>query len=62
MDQAYVLASRSMDKHLAYVAMTRHRDDMRLFVNNQDRPGWAMGQQHHARPRTTRTRDGPSMG
>lgn len=35
-DQSYVLASRSIDRHLAYVAMTRHRDDMRLFINNKD--------------------------
>ncbi len=39
-DQAYVLASRSMDRHLAYVAMTRHRDVMRLYVSDDDRPGW----------------------
>lgn len=37
-DQSYVFASRTMDRHLAYVAMTRHRDDMRLFVNERDRP------------------------
>lgn len=61
-DQAYVLASRSMDKHLAYVAMTRHRDDMKLFVNNKDRPVWARNQQQRVRTRTTRSRDGPSMG
>lgn len=61
-DQSYVLASRSMDRHLAYVAMTRHRDEMRLFVNNRDRPIWAMGQRQQAHSRATRTRDGPSMG
>lgn len=61
-DQSYVLASRSMDRHLAYVAMSRHRDDMRLFVNNKDRPVWAMGQRQQARTRATRTRSGPSMG
>ena len=61
-DQAYVLASRTMDRHLAYVAMTRHRDDMRLFVSNRDRPIWAMDQQRHVSPTRTRTRDGPSMG
>lgn len=61
-DQAYVLASRSMDRHLAYVAMTRHRDDMRLIINNKDQPIWAMDQQRHTRPRTKRSRNGPSMG
>lgn len=61
-DQAYVLASRSMDRYLAYVAMTRHRDDMRLFINNKDRPIWATDQRRHAPARTTHTRNGPTMG
>ncbi|MDX8353998.1 AAA family ATPase [Cognatiyoonia sp. IB215182] len=60
-DQSYVLASRSMDRHLAYVAMTRHRDDMRLFVNTRDRPIWATQQRRHIQPTRTRNRDGPSM-
>lgn len=60
-DQSYVLASRSMDRHLAYVAMTRHRDDMRLFVNNRDRPVWATNDRQQVRPTRKRTRDGPSM-
>ncbi|OIQ25163.1 MAG: hypothetical protein BM562_17495 [Alphaproteobacteria bacterium MedPE-SWcel] len=59
-DQSYVLASRSMDRHLAYVAMTRHREDLTIFVNNRDRPTWAMDRTQRRRP--TRTRDGPSMG
>ncbi|MEO0666713.1 MAG: AAA family ATPase [Pseudomonadota bacterium] len=58
-DQSYVLASRSMDRHLAYVAMTRHRDDLRLFVNNRDRPIWAMDRDQVRHQR--RTRDGPSI-
>ena len=61
-DQSYVLASRSMDRHLAYVAMTRHRDDMRLFVTNKDRPKWANDPQRHRQPTQTRNRSGPSMG
>ncbi len=61
-DHGYVLASRSMDRHLAYVAMTRHRDDMRLFVSNEDRPKWADGRQHQIQPTRSRARDGPSMG
>ena len=40
-DRSFVLASRSMDRHLAYVAMTRHRDAMHLFVRNSDRPVWS---------------------
>ncbi|MEM6891687.1 MAG: AAA family ATPase, partial [Pseudomonadota bacterium] len=61
-DQAYVLASRSMDRHLAYVAMTRHREDMRLFINNRDRPKWAQDNRHRVQPERTHSRDGPSMG
>lgn len=61
-DQSYVLASRSMDRHLAYVAMTRHRDDMHLFINNRDRPIWAMRQSRQPRSIKTRSRDGPTMG
>jgi len=30
-DNAYVLGSSTMDRHLSYVAMTRHRDVMRLY-------------------------------
>lgn len=61
-DQSYVLASRSMDRHLAYVAMTRHRDDMRLFINNKDRPVWATDHQRYSRPAQVRNRGGPSLG
>lgn len=31
-DRAYVLASEGMDRHLSYVAMTRHREEARLYV------------------------------
>jgi len=31
-DNAYVLGSGTMDHHLSYVAMTRHRDEMRLYA------------------------------
>ncbi len=44
-DKAFVLASRSMDDPLAYVALSRHREDMRLYVSAQDRPTWAHGPQ-----------------
>lgn len=30
-EHSYVLASRSMDAHLGYVSMTRHRDEAKLF-------------------------------
>lgn len=59
-DQAYVLGSRSMDKHLAYVALTRHREDVRLYTSAEDRPSWT----HHRTitPTRSRARDGPSLG
>lgn len=61
-DQAYVLASRSMDRHLAYVAMTRHRAAMRLFVRNDDRPRWVQERGREGFTRDPRQRSGPSMG
>ena len=35
-DRAFVLASRSMDRHLTYVAMTRHRDGVQLHAGRDD--------------------------
>ncbi|MNS37673.1 ATP-dependent RecD-like DNA helicase [compost metagenome] len=35
-DRAYVLASRHMDRHAAYVAMTRHRDATKLRYGRED--------------------------
>ncbi|MEP5729566.1 MAG: AAA family ATPase [Sulfitobacter sp.] len=61
-DQSYVLASRSMDRHLAYVAMTRHRNDMWLFVNKKNRPIWVTEQHRHSQQLKYRSRDEPSMG
>ncbi|MEP1522966.1 AAA family ATPase [Ascidiaceihabitans sp.] len=60
-DQAYVLASRTMDKHLAYVAMTRHRYEMRLFVNGEDRPNWMQSPRPWVERRQS-NRNGPSIG
>ncbi len=31
-DRAYVLASDTMDRHMTYVAMTRHRDEAQLYA------------------------------
>lgn len=39
-DQSYVLASKTMDKPLTYVAMTRHRERLKLYLNDRDRPAW----------------------
>lgn len=35
-DRAYVLATPGMDRHLAYVGMTRHRDEARLYYGRED--------------------------
>ncbi|MBD8688650.1 MULTISPECIES: Ti-type conjugative transfer relaxase TraA [unclassified Rhizobium] len=35
-DRAFVLASTSMDQHLTYVAMTRHRDGVQLYADSQE--------------------------
>lgn len=34
-DRAYVLASKSMDRHISYVAMTRHREDVTLYAGKE---------------------------
>ena len=35
-DRAYVLASDTMDRHLTYVAMTRHRDGVQLYASQEE--------------------------
>lgn len=35
-DRAFVLASKSMDRHMTYVAMTRHRDGAKLYAATED--------------------------
>jgi Ti-type conjugative transfer relaxase TraA len=35
-DRAYVLASGSMDRHMTYVAMTRHRDGVALYAGRDE--------------------------
>lgn len=61
-DLAYVLASHTMDRHLAYVAMTRHRDAMHLYVRDEDRPKWAHAPRQNVVGRDPPKRSGPSMG
>ena len=39
-DRSFILASRSMNTPLVYVAMTRHRDGMKVYINEQDQPVW----------------------
>lgn len=38
-DKTYVLGTKHFDKHSAYVALSRHRDDVRLYVSN-DKEGF----------------------
>lgn len=35
-DRAFVMASSTMDRHLTYVSMTRHRDRARLYVGREE--------------------------
>ncbi len=35
-DRAFVMASGSMDRHLTYVAMTRHRDSVQLYADRDE--------------------------
>ncbi len=35
-DRSYVLASRTMDRHLTYVAMTRHKQETKLYASEVD--------------------------
>ncbi len=35
-DRAFVLASATMDRHLTYVAMTRHRDGVQLYAGQEE--------------------------
>ncbi|MHB2268229.1 Ti-type conjugative transfer relaxase TraA [Aliihoeflea sp. PC F10.4] len=38
-DRAFVMASATMDRHLTYVAMTRHRDAVQLYGDRQEFAG-----------------------
>ena len=38
-DRSYVLASNSMDRHLTYVSMTRHRDEATMYVARDEFAG-----------------------
>lgn len=35
-DKSYVLASQTMDRHLTYVAMTRHKQETKLYVSEEE--------------------------
>jgi len=55
-DRAYVLASRTMDAPLTYVAMTRHREELRLFLNEEDKPVWVEPEGRSLQSRSKRVR------
>jgi len=38
-DRAFVMASGTMDRHLTYVAMTRHRDGVKLYASQEEFAG-----------------------
>jgi hypothetical protein len=40
-EPSFVLATPGMDRHLAYVSMTRHREGVELFVGRDDFQGFA---------------------
>lgn len=54
-DRTYVLAGEMMDAHMAYVALTRHRDRVDLFYNRVDFPTDAKLMRALARDRTKDT-------
>lgn len=58
-DRSYVLASRTMDGPLTYVAMTRHRDNAKLYINRMDQPGWSERRSPNLSPRLHRKIAGP---
>lgn len=43
-DRAFVMASGTMDRHLTYVAMTRHRDGVKLYASQEEFVGRKSGQ------------------
>lgn len=43
-DRAFVMASGTMDRHLTYVAMTRHRDGAKLYAGHEEFAGGKSGQ------------------
>ncbi|MEL7167485.1 MAG: hypothetical protein AAGL96_18635 [Pseudomonadota bacterium] len=61
-DQAYVLRSRSLDSHLNYVAMTRHKSELAVFQSGEDRPEWVNAAVQQRNRVTAPRRSGPSMG
>ncbi|RAL96588.1 Ti-type conjugative transfer relaxase TraA [Agrobacterium sp. MS2] len=43
-DRAFVMASGTMDRHLTYVSMTRHRDGVKLYASQEEFAGRKSGQ------------------
>lgn len=51
-DRSYVLASKYFDRHVTYVAMTRHREGVELFYNRDDFPSYKNLEQTLSKERT----------
>jgi Ti-type conjugative transfer relaxase TraA len=60
-DRAYVLASHRMDESLTYVAMTRHRDALHLYISDDDKPAWAVPEDRRKRRQLGRLRKSPHL-
>ena len=54
-DRAFVLASGGMDRHLTYVAMTRHREQVTLYAGRDDFENYGAMAGRLARKRTKET-------
>ena len=61
-DRAFVLASETMDRHLTYVAMTRHRDGVQLYGSQAEFAGRNAGRliEHGRAPYNNDPRNGAS--
>ena len=61
-DRAFVLASETMDRHLTYVAMTRHRDGVQLYASQAEFAGHNAGRliEHGRAPYNNDPRNGAS--
>ena len=62
-DRTFVLASETMDRHLTYVAMTRHRDGVQLYGSQAEFAGRNAGRliEHGREPITTTQETAPAI-
>jgi Ti-type conjugative transfer relaxase TraA len=55
-DKTYVLATSHFDRHTAYVALSRHRDDATVFYATEDFDGRSRGRRPNATPEEVHAR------